>query len=114
MLIDLLSCYVWLVAALLPLGDLSDALLDDLCCGESDVLSVISEGLEYIRVVVFLAKQLVEGDDLLFAAELAQDEHCRVLFDVCRAGISIILKPVDGVLQALIDDSLGDGTTSLG
>ena len=42
--IDLLRDCIGLVAALLPLRDLTDALFDDFGCRDSDVLSVVSEG----------------------------------------------------------------------
>jgi len=73
LLVDLLSCGVRLIALLLPLGDLPDALLDYLGGRVSHILPIVFEGLEDDLVVVLLAKELIERDDLLLAAKLSQN-----------------------------------------
>ena len=52
---------------------------------------------------MFLAKQLVKGDDRLLATKFAQDEHRRVFFDVCTARICILFQPLDRTVQTFVN-----------
>jgi hypothetical protein len=56
---------------LLPLGDLPDALLDYLGSRVPHKLAIVFEGLKDDLVVVLLAKELIERDNLLLAAKLS-------------------------------------------
>ena len=111
--IDLLRDCIGLVAALLPLRDLTDALFDDFGGRDSDVLSVVSEGRKHRCVELLLPKEFIEGNHSLLAAELAKDKQGGVLLDVSRARIRVFLEPEDGHVEALVDHLIRDLASSL-
>jgi hypothetical protein len=66
----------------LPFRDLTDALFDYFGCRVSDILTIVFESFKNDLVVMLLAEELVEGDDLLFAAELSQNKDSGVFLYV--------------------------------
>ena len=74
LLVYLFCCRVRLIALLLSFGDLPNALFYYFSGRVSNELTIVFEGFKNDLVVVFLAKELIKGNDFLFATELSQDE----------------------------------------